>query len=407
MSNCAKLLYLAMAVLVGILHGAPSVAQVETKLIHFTVDGTTRTDLLLPDFTHHSVWSGLGQSNDGTLYVAVSDHKERAGNVAIFALDPEADRFRVLGDLRSVSKQAGNWEEDEGQYKVHSFLKQHSDGMLYFATMPSSKPERDRGGRIYSLDPNADVITDVSARGKFTMRRDGSVVPGTGVTVEGQGIKGLGLTPNLPDLLYLMTHDRGQLLKYNLRTGKMSEIGRSQRVAYVFHVANDGDVYYLGNSSDAAQSFLHYDFQTGVTSEVFGGVDPKDEVGMIARTSNPDVILVLLSKSKRVVPVHTGQNKVLRGGNTCGKNWWQLFNMTVSRDGRHIFFVSNNNDHSKIWRTPSGGGGCQLIADVNELLGSRNLAFGGQSLWQGNSFFTPVWTHNGDNDLAILKVTLP
>lgn len=80
--------------------------------------------------------------------------------------------------------------------------------------------------------------------------------------------------------------------------------------------------------------------------------------------------------------------------------------MTVSPDGRHVWFVSNNNDRSRVWRVPVGSGKCEAVLDVDDLLGSRNLAFGGRNIWVGNRFYTPVWTHQGANDLAILEVTV-
>lgn len=39
----------------------------------------------------------MGQGDDGTVYIAVSNHDEVAGNVAIFSLDPSTDRIRLLG----------------------------------------------------------------------------------------------------------------------------------------------------------------------------------------------------------------------------------------------------------------------------------------------------------------------
>ena len=68
--------------------------------------------------------------------------------------------------------------------------------------------------------------------------------------------------------------------------------------------------------------------------------------------------------------------------------------------------MSNNNSRAAIWRAPVGGGKCVEVLDVEGLLGSRNLAFGGRNIWVGDRFFTPVWTHEGSNDLAILEVTV-
>ncbi len=381
-------------------------AEPSASLIFFTEDGLQDGAPLLPGFPLNSIWSGMGQAADGTIYVAVSNHDEVAGNVAIFALDPSADRMRFINDLKSVSKAAGNWREGESQYKVHTFLQQHADGLLYFATMPSSEPGGDRGAHLYTLDPETETISDISAPAKYSITRQGNVVAGSGVAFLGQGIKGMGLNPSEPDVLYLMSYENGFLMRHDLRTGEFRQIGRSPRVSYVFHVDIAGDVYYLGGEPGKPQSFLRYDAEAGTTEAIFAGVDADDEVGMIAATSNPEIILVLLAGSKKVIPVHTGTERMLRGGASCGKNWWRLFNMAVSPDGKQVYFVSNNNDHSLIWRAPVGGGKCQMILDVNELLGPRNLAFGGQNIWISNSFFTPVWTHNGKTDLAILKVTV-
>jgi dipeptidyl aminopeptidase/acylaminoacyl peptidase len=378
------------------------------SLIYFTEDGTQSGAPLFPGFRLDSVWSAMGQAENNTIYIAVSNHDEVAGNVAVFALDPGADRMRLVGDLKSVSMAAGNWRDGEGQYKVHTFLQQHADGLIYFATMTSSDPKGDRGAHVYSLDPETEVLNDISATAISTMTREGKIVPGTGVAFQGQGIKGLGINPGVPDVLYMVTYENGFLVRYDLRTGEFEQIGISPRVSYVIHVDAAGDVYYLGSEPGKPQAFLRYDAATGKTAALFGDLDPKEEVGMIVPTANPDVILVLLAQSKKVIAVHTGSERILRRGNStsCGRNWWRLYNMAVSPDGKHVYFVSNNNDHSLIWSAPTNGGKCKKVLDVNELLGSRNLAFGGQNVWVGKSFYTPVWTYQGDNDLAILKVTV-
>ena len=348
----------------------------------------------------------MGQSEDGTIYIAVSNHDEDEGNVAVFALDPVSKRMRFVNDLRTVSTIAGNWMEGESQYKVHTFLRQHADGLLYFATMPASDPSGRRGAHLYTLDPATDVITDISASAPQTLRADGTTADGTGVAAEAQGIKGIGLHPDVPGVLYGMTHDKGHLFRLMLDTGEMETIGRSARVSYVFHVDSAGDVYYLGGEPGAPQSLFRYDAATGATTSLAGGFDKNEEIGMIAPTANPDVVMVLMARTKDVFPIHTGTERQLRGGTSCGKNGWRLFNMTVSPDGKHVYFVSNNNKRSKIWRAPVNGGRCEEVLNVNDLLGSRNLAFGGRNIWIGNSFYTPVWTHKGSNDLAILEVTV-
>ena len=169
------------------MYSGPAMADPSAKLIYFTQDGTASGAPLKPGFKLDSLWSGLGQGADDTVYMAVSNHQETEGNVAIFALDPGAEVPRLLGDVRAFSEAAGNWAEGEGQYKVHSFFQQHADGLIYFATMPATKPETTRGAHIYTLDPATEEIRDLSATAAFTLQRDGTVVPGTGVAAAGQG----------------------------------------------------------------------------------------------------------------------------------------------------------------------------------------------------------------------------
>lgn len=379
-------------------------AEATARLIFFTEDGSEDAAPLVPGFALHSVWSALGQTPDGKLYVAVSNHDEENGNVFLFALDPGASAFRVIGDVRSVSEAAGNWQDGESQYKVHTFLLQHSDGLIYFATSPANDPEGERGAHLYTLDPVTEEVVDLSATMPWTLNRDNSIVPGTGVLFAGMGVKGIGLNPDYPGVLYAMAHDLGQLVRVDLVTGELQVIARSARVAYVFHVDSQGDVYFLGGAPEEPQTFYRYEAATGALFPLMTGVATEEEIGMISPTANPDVIMVLMSNSKDVFPVHTASERVLRGGDSCGRNRWRLYNMTAGPDGK-LYFVSNNNSFSRIWQVPVGGGNCVAISDVDGLLGSRNLAFGGRNIWIGDSFFTPVWTHNGNYDLAILQVT--
>ncbi len=406
-----RLAALGLCLLAGLmLQAAPAVADPSARLIHFTEDGKGSGTPLLPGFEMHSIWSAMGQADTGQIYIAVSNHSSEDGNVAIFRLDPATDRIVLVDDLRSVSERAGNWQPGERQYKVHTFLRQHADGLMYFATMPADDPRQDRGAHLYALDPKTDTITDVSASIPRTVTRDLNEVERSdalgGVLFGGRGVKGLGLNPAVPGVLYFMTFDGGLLYRYTMEDGRFEQIGQSRSVAYVFHVDAQGDVYYLGGDNPAKSSLLRYDAASGKTTVLADGFEPNEEIGMIVPTANPDIVMILLAGSKKVFPLHTRTEKVLRGGASCGVNYWRLFNMTGSPDGKHLYFVSNNNPHSLIWRVPMNGGRCEQVLDVRNLLGTRNLAFGAADTWAGASFYTPVWTHEGPGDLAILKVTV-
>lgn len=381
------------------------------SLIHFTETGRADSAPLAPGFRLASSWSALGKAADGRIFIAVSNHDEAQGDAAIFALDPKTDRMRFIDTIRAASERAGNWRAEESQYKVHTFLSQHADGGLYFASSPSDDPSGSRGAHLYRLDPETDSIEDLSATAPFRIAADLTVAansgPDAGVVIPARGIKGLALNPAAPDRLYLMTYPDGGLYRHSLGDGGFERIGQSDSVSYAFHVDESGDVYYLGAGASAgAQSLLRYDAATGRTESLLDGVAADEVIGMIAPWRDGRRLSVLLAASKRLLTVDTVAEQAAAGGRVCGQNWWRLFNMAASPLDDSLYFVSNNNNRSEILRSDADGGGCESVLDVDDLLGSRNLAFGGVNIWSDDSFYTPVWTFQGDDDLALLKVDL-
>lgn len=381
-----------LSALLAVLMGAGAAfGEPSASLIYFTDTGREDGRALLPGFKVDSVWSGLGQSKDGRVYIALSNHQKPGGNVAIFRLDPGARAMTLVGDLRAVSEAAGNWQEGENQHKVHTFLMEHGDGMIYFATMPSDEPQSERGGHLYRLDPMSDVITDISAK-----------MPG-GIYAKGQGLRGMTLNQARVGELFVQLHDRGDIERFDIPTLARSKIGVSAVNSYVMHADAWGDLYYLGGASLEQPEFLRW--SDGATQSLLR-LEQTDWIGMISPLGDGERVAVLLSKSKAVYVLDTASEQISTSFVACGVNWWQLFNMVASEDGRSLYYVSNNNDHSKIWKQDLASGTCEEVLDVKDLLGTRNLAFGGQNIWQGNSFLTPVWTYEGNDDTAILRVTL-
>ena len=208
----------------------------------------------------------MGQGDDGTVYIAVSNHDEVAGNVAIFALDPGTNRIRLLGDLKLVSTAAGNWRNGESHYKVHTFLQKASDGLIYFATMGSGRPKRDRGAHGYALDPRIEEIPDVSLAAPFSIASTRKVGPGSGVVVQQLGVKGMGLQPDFTDVLYLMTWGAWRTASVRLAHGIFTAWAIRRVFLRYFTWMERGDVYSPGGPPNEPQPFLFYDVQTGEAS---------------------------------------------------------------------------------------------------------------------------------------------
>ena len=395
--------------------GSTSVARAAAtaELIHFTEDGSAEGKPLLPGFKHHSIWSGIGAGSNGKIYIAVSNHAQPGGNVAVFAYSPEARAMALLGDLRSVSQRVDNWMEQESQYKVHTFLLEHADGKLYFATDDHEPTPFLRGSHVYQIDPTSNELRDYSKTQPFLLSRDlwlrpnpGQAAEGSGVFVEYYGIKGLGLNRAVPHLLYAMTYPDGHIIRHDLRNGDMRPIGRSEQVSYVFYVDRKANLYYAATENDENR-LVKYSRATGQTRTIARGLPP-GELGAVAPNADGSRVYVLHAHRRTIYLLEPEKDRFMYWTKPCGSNWWRLYNLTLSPDGRTLYFVSNNNKHRTVRQIDVATKRCSVLLDVHELLGSRNLSFGGINVWdRQGSFYTPVWTFNSETpDAAVLKVTV-
>jgi hypothetical protein len=397
----------------GLVQAVPESAPT-AELIYFTVDGTETGTPLMPGFLNDSVWSGLGVASNGRVYVAVSNHLSIGGNVAIYRYDPATSETALLGDIKSISSAAGNWMPNESQRKVHTFLAQHADGFLYFASDEYEPTPLLRGSHLYRLDPTTETIEDYSRTTPYLMKSDLSVVAntgqnllGSGIFIEEYGIKGIGLNPSAPDLLYAMTYPDGHLIKFRLSDGSMEVVGQSERVSYVFYVSDAGDVYYT-DVDETSQTLYKYDESSDSTSIIAADLPgaPNGEIGSIAPQSDGHYVYFLLAGAKQIYRLDTLLDQFSYFSSACGSNWWRLYNLHLSADEQSLYFVSNNNDRSTIRRIDVATQDCSEILDVDGLLGSRNLSFGGTGVWDAaGHFYAPVWTlSSSPPDTALLKV---
>lgn len=205
--------------------------QYSANLIYFTDTGTASGASLYPGFRHASCWSAIGASSDGSIYIAISNHIQPLkagdihGNVAIYKYDTSRAKMFLLGDLQTVSSGVNNWMAEESQFKVHTFITQHSDGNMYFASLDYEPTFFLRGSHLYSIDTRTDTIYDYSKTQPYVMLRDFSVIPNgitasstSGIFIEYYGIKGIALNPGVPDLMYMMLYSSpekiGHIVKY-------------------------------------------------------------------------------------------------------------------------------------------------------------------------------------------------
>ncbi|MEO0477583.1 MAG: hypothetical protein AAF085_16690, partial [Planctomycetota bacterium] len=175
----------------------------------------------------------------------------------------------------------------------------------------------------------------------------------------------------------------------------------------IMYAAADGSLYY-GDSDDQSQALKRYDPKTKETTTINDRLPP-GEFGAIAPSPDGRDVYFLMAESKEVYRLDLKWGKVQFIKKLCGVNRWRLYNLHLSLDGDNAYYVSNNNDHSKLYRLHIKSGLCREELDIDELLGPRNLCFGGVGIWDDQgSFYAPVWTlREGEPEkLAILKATV-
>jgi hypothetical protein len=414
----------------GVIPGLAQGTKYSAELIHFTVDNTENGTSLLPGFRHHSCWSGIGRSNAGNIYIAVSNHyqprrsTDEKGNDAVYKYDPVQDKMTLLGDLKSVSTAVNNWMPDESQHKVHTFLMEHADGRMYFATDDYSPSFFLRGAHMYYIDLKTDKIVDYSKTQPYLMRRDMTVMANTrqaqersGVFVEYYGIKGISLNPRVPDLVYAMTYPDGHIIKHKLSDGSLAKVAASPEVDYVMYTDNYGNLFYTIRSGGNC-SLWKYTLSSGNNTQIrsdFGSTG----FGMISPTAGGDTVYCVTTGQEiwRLVCSKGEFEYVVK---FCGTVWGSpgLFNMTISPDGTKLYFISiDNNDFP--WERlvmvdltePNRSQMCHDREDstIFSIVENRGLCFGGINVWdKSGHFYAPVW--NGEYRpprLALLKVGTP
>lgn len=396
----------------------PVLGQFDAELIYFTDDGTQTGTSLSPGFLHHSCWSGIGASSAGNIYIAASNHQQPGGNVALYKYNPTSSQMSLLGDIKSTSQHVDNWMPDETQHKVHSFLMEHADGKIYFASDDYAPSPFLRGAHLYYIDPVTDSIVDFSKTQPFLMDSSFNVITNTGqntersgVFIEFYGIKGISLNPRASNLIYAMTYPGGHIIKYDLSDGSMAKVGVSNEVSYVFYTANNGDIYYA-SLNGSVYELKKYDLSAQTTSVIAADIGASGW-GMMAPTASGD-ICYLLNRDKNVYRLDCRTDQLTFLATFCGTNWGDpgLFNMTLNSEESRLYITTLSAEtatkatgYIDLWDSNRCYSSMHVVGPI---VGNRSLAFGGVNTWDkyGN-YYLPVWEYGEDNTLALLKVTAP
>jgi hypothetical protein len=117
-------------------------------------------ELRLPAIPYaSSVWGATGRDSRGRIWVGVSSRSAETG-AHLLQYDPDADAWRVCGEVLEKLRIAGVYRKGESQTKIHSKIVPAEDGWLYFAStdeegeVPGSVLPR-WGGHLWRIHPDS------------------------------------------------------------------------------------------------------------------------------------------------------------------------------------------------------------------------------------------------------------
>lgn len=195
-------------------------------------------------------WSGAASAPGGDVYVAGMDHTT---NAALYRL--RRGVLSYVGDARSASEAAGNWQGGEIAEKFHTRPAWH-DGRVYVATLNSSTLDAAylglRGFHWYAYDVAADRFIDLSAT-----QPGGTAAPHGGLVSQ--------VVDRANNLIYGALAPTGELYRYDIATGESTLLGRPDyRRPYVYPgramwLDREGRLYFTAGNAELEYYGAPYD----------------------------------------------------------------------------------------------------------------------------------------------------
>jgi len=206
----------------------------------------------------------------------------------------------------------------------------------------------------------------------------------------------------------------------NIMTGQydeyMKKIGTSSGTSYVMYADPDGNLFYVnsvGRDPDLMKYDLDMDMVYTVSEDFVDNTEGYNGAfGSIAPTPDGDTVYCMTTAGSnhgnaRIFRLICSQDKLEYLTEMCGTNYWMIFNLTLSKNGRALYYIGNNTGSGKaLYKIDLGTLECENILDLDPIIPHRDLCFGGINVWDNfDNFYLPVWSWDYDEgDLAVLQV---
>jgi len=196
----------------------------------------------------------------------------------------------------------------------------------------------------------------------------------------------------------------------------MKKIGESAWTSYVMYADPNGNLFYV-NGQGGYLDLMKYDLDMDMVYKVKDNfIDDHDGYnggfGSIAPTPDGDTVYCMTTAgtnhgNAEIFRLICSRDKLEYITDICGTNYWMIFNMTLSKDGKALYYIGNNTPTGKaLYKIDLETLECDEILDLDPVIPHRDLCFGGINVWDHyDNFYLPVWSWDYDpGDLAVLQV---
>ena len=196
----------------------------------------------------------------------------------------------------------------------------------------------------------------------------------------------------------------------------IKKIGESSGTSYVMYADPAGNLFYVnttGRDPDLMKYDLDMDMVYAVSENFVNNYEGYNGAfGSIAPTSDGDTVYCMTTAGSnhgvaKIFRLICSQDKLEYLTEMCGTNYWMIFNLTLSKDGKSLYYIGNNTPTNKaLYKIDLEILECEEILDLDPVIPHRDLCFGGINVWDNlDNFYLPVWSWDYDlGDLAVLQV---
>ncbi len=134
------------------------------------------------------------------------------------------------------------------------------------------------------------------------------------------------------------------------------KIGESTKVSYVMYTDNDRNLYYV-NIRGKYLDLLKYDFENDMVIKIADDFVAhrnyaNEGFGAIAPTITGDTVYCMTTAGSGsgyadIFRLVCSEEKLEHFTQICGTAYWKIFNLTLSRDGKSLYYISNNVNYSQ------------------------------------------------------------